>query len=281
MSQEFIIGVMLLLAIATAAYGGFIRSSGNKIVFSGLMTIPQIILAIPIIFFVPLPNVKMWSVLFVSSCIHTIYIIFLAKAYEHGELSLINPLSRGLAVLISFLGAILLAGKATSASSNWGAVLIVIGAIGFAIPRHIISRSQFIKSCSYGTMAAFFIAGFAIVDTIGATMATNVLTYISWLFLIKGLLYLIPLTVFGSVQMTFLKKNWGKLLSAGILSGGSYAVTVWAFTHGVTHIILALRSTTVLFSLLIGRAWLKETVMPIKYLYGILIMLGIVFISVG
>ena len=68
---------------------------------------------------------------------------------------------------------------------------------------------------------------------------------------------------------------------AGGLSLGSYWVVLWAMTAAPIAAVAALRETSILFALMLGSLWLKETLTPSRIFAVLLIMAGAVGLRYG
>lgn len=68
--------------------------------------------------------------------------------------------------------------------------------------------------------------------------------------------------------------NWHKGAIAGGLSFGSYWVALWAMTAAPIAAVAALRETSILFALMLGSLWLKETMTPQRIAAAVLIVAG-------
>ena len=71
-----------------------------------------------------------WMWAGVSGCIHLPYCIFLARAYDHGDFSLVYPMARGGGALLAAIGGVLLLGD----DLGWLSFTAVVTAIGRPIP---------------------------------------------------------------------------------------------------------------------------------------------------
>ena len=65
------------------------------------MSLSSAIFALPFLFFVPLPNIAMLQVLALSLPAHWIYQTTLVRALHRGDLSLVFPVMRGSAPLLT------------------------------------------------------------------------------------------------------------------------------------------------------------------------------------
>jgi drug/metabolite transporter (DMT)-like permease len=67
-----------------------------------------------------------------------------------------------------------------------------------------------------------------------------------------------------------------RALVGGGLSGGAYAISVWAMTQAPVALVASLRETSVLFATLIGARMLRERLSPRRWGGVIAVVLGVV-----
>ena len=120
-----------------------------------------------------------------------------------------------------------------------------------------------------------FIAGYTVVDGLGARASGDALAYAGWLFLLDSpiiaLVYLLrhrrlPMTQGGPALWTG--------LGGGVLSLLAYGIVIWAITLAPMGTVSALRETSVLFAALIGAIFLGEKLTPRRALSCLLISGG-------
>ena len=219
------------------------------------------LLAVPFLFVVPFPDAASWPYLVGSIVIHLAYYFLMVNAYRSGELSLVYPLMRGVAPLITaVLGIIWL--RELPAPISWlGMLMISIGVIALALrpagDAPVLAGHG--RAVSFALGNAAVIAVYTIIDGTGARLSGNPWAYIVWLFLLDA----IPFSIFMLVTRrraflaALIERRWHGLIG-GALSAGAYAISVWAMTKAPVALVASLRETSVLFATLIGARLLKE-----------------------
>ena len=66
----------------------------------------------------------------------------------------------------------------------------------------------------------------------------------------------------------------GKSLLGGVVSIAAYGIVIWALQSGAMGTVSALRETSVVFAVLIGRTFLREAVSGTRWVACIIVALG-------
>jgi drug/metabolite transporter (DMT)-like permease len=242
------------------------------------MVIPQFFIVFPFLFIFPKPSFTTFEYLTISSIIHTSYIIFLGLAYKEGQLSHVFPLAAGTAPLLALGYGWLIDGHSLSSIAIMGIIILCTGIMSLVFIDKSFLTISMRKSTLYAVMTSFFIFGYALIDANGVLTAISPLQYIVWLFALKALLLFIPMCFLGKIKLVTIKMHWPQYLSAGLIAGAGYAVIVWTFSHREVEVILALRSTSILFTMIMSIFLLKESFTWIKMLSTSFITLGLFLI---
>ena len=260
MSLEITLAV-LLAALLHASWNAMIKGGSDVLLDTATIVAGAGLIAFPFLFVVPLPNAASWPYIFGSIITHLAYYFLMVNAYRTGELSLVYPLMRGVAPLITaVLGVVWL--RELPPPLSWiGILLISIGVVALAL-RPAGAAPVLLghgRAVGFALGNAAVIAVYTIIDGTGARLAGNPWSYIVWLFVLDAL----PFTIymFATRKRAFVvalieRRRHG--LIGGALSAGAYAISVWAMTKAPVALVASLRETSVLFATLIGARLLKE-----------------------
>jgi drug/metabolite transporter (DMT)-like permease len=266
---------VLLAALLHAAWNAMIKGGRDVLLDTAAIVAGAGLLALPFIFVVPLPSAAAWPYILASVATHLAYYYLMVNAYRTGDLSLVYPLMRGVAPLITaVLGIVWL--REMPAPHAWlGMALISLGVIALALRSadHAPSR----VAIGFALANACVIATYSIIDGTGARLSGNVWSYIVWLFVIDAL----PFTLFmlATRRRAFVQALWARRrngLIGGGLSAGAYAISVWAMTQAPVALVASLRETSVLFATLIGARLLHEKLTPRRWLGVVAVVVGVV-----
>jgi drug/metabolite transporter (DMT)-like permease len=268
----------LLAAVLHATWNAALRSGADRLQFVTVMSFATTVAALPFALALPLPAPSSWPYLGVSAVLQTVYIIFLAAAYRHGELGQVYPVVRGSVPLLVTIGGFLLAGQRLRDLALFGVALISCGIISLAVGRGRLPR----RSLGLALVTASFVASYVIADALGVRRAGNPLSYTAWIWLAYGAL--MPLA-YWLLRRDFAFDLKGrdslKALAGGMLSFGSYGAVVLAFSLGDVGAITALRETSVVFAAIIGRVFLGEALTARRVLVCLAVTAGAVCIGLA
>jgi drug/metabolite transporter (DMT)-like permease len=260
LSLEITLAV-LLAALLHASWNAMIKGGSDVLLDTATIVAGAGLIAFPFLFVVPLPSAASWPYIFGSIITHLAYYFLMVNAYRTGELSLVYPLMRGVAPLITaVLGIVWL--RELPAPLSWaGMLLISLGVIALALrpTGHAPVLLGHGRAVGFALGNAAVIAVYTIIDGTGARLAGNPWSYIVWLFVLDALpfsIYMLATRKRAFVAALIERRRHG--LIGGALSAGAYAISVWAMTKAPVALVASLRETSVLFATLIGARLLKE-----------------------
>lgn len=270
---------ILAAAVGSAFWNAIMHSAADRRLMAALMTIPQIVIALPFLFYLPTPDSSVYWILFISACIHTGYIIFLGKTYQFSEFNEIYPVAIGIAPIINLLIVSILFSIKITWIAIAGVFLISASVAMFSLlkirkketPHHF-------RAILLALVTATFIAVYSTLDFYGIHHSASKFSYLTWLFILKGLLILVPTLLLQKIPFKQIKNEFRNFMMAGILSGVGYAVAMWAFYYLSSPIVLALRSTSIVFSIFMAVFLINESVKPSQYVFTFVIFVGIVLL---
>jgi len=252
----------LFSAVTLAGANTFVKASKDILAGRSVMTLTTAVLALPFAFIMPLPNAATWAVLALSIPAHWIYQTTLVRALSRGDLSLVFPVMRGSAPLLTALFAGLFLHEHLSNLSLLGLFIASLATLIFALPErnfggsHTMRNTALMWACLTGAMVAVY----NVVDAKGTRTAPNPFSFTVWLFLLDWI---------GVNTVTFLTrgaKAYGAMLrstartgiGAGTLSLFSFSAALYGFSIAPVAYISAMRETAVVFAALMGWFFLRE-----------------------
>jgi drug/metabolite transporter (DMT)-like permease len=266
---------VLLAALLHATWNAMIKGGRDVLLDTAAIVVGAGLVALPFLPLVPLPQPQAWPYIIASVVTHLAYYFLMVNAYRTGDLSLVYPLMRGVAPLITaVLGIFWL--REMPATFAWaGMLLISAGVIALALRTADHSPSG--KAVSFALANACVIAIYSIIDGNGARASGNVWSYIVWLFVLDA----IPFTLYMLVtrRRAFVQALWQRRrngMIGGGLSAGAYAISVWAMTQAPVALVASLRETSVLFATLIGARLLNEKLTPRRWAGVAAVVIGVI-----
>jgi len=251
--------MILGAALVHATWNALIRADRDRLALIKAMSTTQFALSLSLIPFVALPARESWPYLLASPVFNTGYMLFLNRAYQAGELSLVYPFARGIAPLIVAVVSIVLLGEQLGHTNQIAILLIVLGTTSLALTRGPASLRD-LRAVLLALGTGGFIAGYTIIDSIGARAAGTAHGYMVWISLSTGIL--IVSCVHWLQQRRRHVPGGQRSQRAGIVSGlMSYAsswLVIWGLTLAPVALVSALRETGIVFAAIIGVVVLKE-----------------------
>jgi drug/metabolite transporter (DMT)-like permease len=270
---------VLAAALMHASWNAVIKVNLDRFSAILLLSLVQSGIAGALILALPAPHISSWPWIAASALLHAGYKLFLARAYEHGDLSQVYPLARGTAPLLVALAGVFLLAETLTASRLAAILAISSGVLLMAVEglRKRSARKPTALLYAFGT--AVFTAGYTIVDGIGARIGGTASGYTMWMFLGDGIVMsFYALVTKGRAAFIGLAGAWQNGLIAGSLSLGSYWIAIWAFTLAPIALVAALRETSVLFAMLIGVFFLGEQAGRSRWLAAAIIGIGLILV---
>ena len=257
-----VLSLVLLAAVLHASWNALVKAGEDKLVMQTLVICVHGYLAMPLLFFLPLPDPASWPYLGLSALIHFVYYAGVIGAYRHGDLSQVYPIARGSAPALVALGAWALAGEALSAAELLGVFTVSLGIVSLtSLPRQLRGQGdgREAKAIGFALLTGATIASYTLADGLGVRESGHALSYILWLFALEA----VPLTAFtlwrrrGRVVAAF-KPHLKAGVIGSLLSGLAYGIVIWAMSVAPMAHVVALRETSVLIAAIIGTRLLRE-----------------------
>lgn len=213
-----------------------------------------------------------WAV--VSGILEVAYFLALQRGYRVGDVSVVYPLARGTAPLLSVAAAILILGERPTLLELAGAAVVVAGVlvIGFAGNRD--RRRDNRAGVGYGLLVGAIIATYTIWDAAGVTVQGLPPVGLYWgSAVVQALIFLVPAMRNPGETVATAKAHPIAILLFGILSPLSYILVLTAVQLAPVSVIAPAREVSVVLVGLAGWLLFKEP-HPVQRLIGAGILLG-------
>jgi drug/metabolite transporter (DMT)-like permease len=275
------VGVGLALAgvsaVASSSFHALLKSGGDKLVVQAWSSLVGLLLALPFVFWVGLPERVFWIWLFAGWVLHSIYYLVLVWSYEASDYSVAFPIARGVTPIFTAVLGIVWLGDSLGPLTLAGVVTICAGILLLSFNRGI-TRSGLMAAGSAGLLNACF----SLVDAKGMRLATDPMNFIVWYYIADGI----------SMPLLVAIRNRGKVLEVaaanartgiwvGIMALFAFLPTLIAFRLAPVGAVSAIRATSVVFSLFLGGILLKEKLDKRRIGGALLVTLGALAIIGG
>jgi len=252
----------LFSAVTLAGANTFVKASKDILAGRSVMTLTSAVLALPFAFIVPLPNAATWAVLAMSIPAHWIYQVALVRALSRGDLSLVFPVMRGSAPLLTALAAAIFLHEQLTTLALLGLFIASLATLIFALPEKSFGGSHKVRNSAlmWAGLTGAMVAVYNVIDARGTRTAPNPFSFTVWLFLTDwiGVNTVTFFTRGRKAYTDMLRSTWRTGVGAGTLSLFSFGAALYGFSIAPVAYISAMRETAVVFAALMGWFFLRE-----------------------
>jgi drug/metabolite transporter (DMT)-like permease len=274
----------LFSAVTLAAANMSVKMGSDILVGRAVLSASAALTIAPAAFFVPLPDARTWGALLLAVPAHYAYQLCLIRAMQRGDLSLVFPVMRGAAPLLTAAAAFLFLGEALPPLALAGLVGATAALFLFAAPPRgtLLRHHPDAAVLAWALATAVGVALYNVADASGVRGAPEPFTYIVWIFLLDSVC--ITCTALARRRSELgraIASKWRFGVAAGFLSILSYGSAVYAFSLMETAKVSALRETSVVFAALMGALFLKEGFGARRVAAALLLAAGLVAMQFG
>lgn len=241
-----------------------VKSFDNKLVSTCTMKLLESIAVIPLLFILPVPHTSELCLLIAGSvCIHVLYRIFMVESFRLGDFSVVYPLARGTAPLLTAVGALVFLGEDVSIPTFISISLLCFGISLFSLDAKKCKisglRNVPLASIVFAFLTGLCTVAYTLVDAQGVRLAEHPLTYVAWSYLLQGpILFTYAYLKTGKETFSIAKKQMRRTCLTALLAGSGYPLALLSMKLADVSKMAALRETSVLFGVLIGVFILNE-----------------------
>ncbi len=270
-------GFVLLAAVLHASWNALLHGNRDRFLSMAWMSIAIAVTSTFVVVSHPLPAAASWPYIVASGLVHIVYNISLVRSYRRNDFALAYPIARGSSPLLVALGAAVFAHEAIGPVSALGIALTSAGIIAIALQRHRVSRAGVLAALATGATIALY----TVIDGIGVRLSDGQpLVYTAWMFMFYWLMPLLFVATRGIAPLWTPVRDEplavASSLAGGLVSLAAYGIVIWALQSGAMGMVSALRETSVVFAVLIGRLFLRETVTATRWLACLVVAAGAV-----
>ena len=262
-------------ALLHAGWNAIIKTGLSKQTSMFLLSVGHAAIGFGVALTKPFPVAEAWPWLLASGLIHMAYQLFLAFAYEQGDLSRVYPLARGAAPMMVLVVSVLFLSDPMDVMDYVGVLVLGLG-IAF-MARGVFTNGESRRLLPFAFGSAMATAGYTLADGLGARVAGDPLQYVGWLMMLSALFYTPAAIALRGVEVIRASgRDWIMGLIAAAASFAAYAIAVWAMTVAPLALVAALRETSILFAVLLGWLLFGDKMDRGKIIAAVLIVSGVV-----
>jgi drug/metabolite transporter (DMT)-like permease len=274
----------LFSAVTLAAANMSVKMGGDILLSRAILSGSAALLILPTAFFVPAPDAAVWNALAFALPAHFFYQICMIRALQSGDLSLVFPVMRGAAPLLTAFVALIVLREALAPLAWAGLVLATLAVAVFALPPKGVAMRDHPHAAAlfWAVGTAVGIALYNVTDARGVRVAPSPFTYIVWLFLLDGIaVMLLAAFLRRRLIARTLASRWHFGVAGGALSILSFGSALYAFGLMETAKVTALRETAVVFAAAMGSMFLGESLGRRRILAAAVLAAGLVLMQFG
>ena len=245
-----IAALVLFAALLHASWNAVLKGGRDGLWGMTVMGIATSLACAAIVPFLPAPARASWPHIAGSALLHVGYNAFLVRAYRSGDFGSAYPIARGSSPLLVTLGAALVAQEVPTLTGMAGIILVSIGIISLGFRGRRLPETGILYALGTGC----FIAAYSVTDGIGGRLSGNAVSYTLWMCLLWGATAL-PIYMLRRRDTAIWRgaKATGMAALGGVVSLLAYGIVIFAMTLAPMGSVSALRETSVLFAVLLGR----------------------------
>ncbi|AUQ97553.1 DMT family transporter [Phaeobacter inhibens] len=275
----FVIAIILSAALLHAIWNAIVKTATDRTTTLGLVALGHVLPGAVMVASLPLPAVASLPYIGLSTVVHFGYFYMLGRAYQHGDLSVVYPIARGVVPALVSLWAMIFIGEMLPLQAWFGIALI---AFGIQLSSWKALRSGVGRGALwYALGTGFCISVYSLVDGIGVRLSGNTVSYWAW-----GAF----LHIFVAVFVILRKREtlpglplrvWALGIAGGLVSMCAYGLVLFAKNFAPLGAVSALRETSVIFAALIGFLILKEGNWQRRLGAAVLMAVGVALIGMA
>jgi drug/metabolite transporter (DMT)-like permease len=276
MSAALLYGLVILSAIAHAVWNALVKSAGDRALTMMAIRTVGMTLGLVALPFVDWPAPESWKWLAVTAVVMFAYYGLLVRSYGAGDMSVVYPLARGLAPVLTTIAAFLVIGEALSTGQIAAVVMISLGIMALSFGAGA-SRS----AVGFALATGVSVATYSFFAGLGVRSAGTVLGFQACLEIVTGFGMLCYGVATRRADLgAYVRRHSAVGLFAGAVSVAGFLAYLLAARSLPLGPVSALRETSVIFGAALGTIVLKEGFGPRRIAAAVLVTVGIVLLAV-
>ena len=274
----------LFSAVTLAAANMSVKMGTDILVGRAILSSSAALLILPAAFVVSPPDAATWRALFIALPAHFVYQICLVRSMQRGDLSLVFPVMRGAAPLLTAFSALIFLGEELAPLAWAGLLCATAAVVAFALPpKGVRLRDHPDRTALLWALGtALGVSLYNVADARGVRIAPGPFTYIVWLFLLDGIaITTLAVVVRRNILAQAIAMKWRFGVAAGALSILSFGSALYAFSLIETAKVSALRETSVVFAAAMGSLFLGESFGRRRIIAAMVLAAGLLLMQFG
>lgn len=245
-----------------------------------------------------------WLIVLASAVVHLLYFTALLKGYRVADLTVVYPVARGSAPLMSAVGAVLLLGEQLGTIGMAGVLAVCIGVFviagGPGLWRQLrgrdphgsgakapdpAARARLLAGLRWGAISGALIAGYTVIDGYAVKVLLVGPVLLDYVGNVLRVPFLLPQVLRSRDAVEAFKdvcrSHWRHALVVAALGPLAYVLVLYAVTMAPLSHVAPAREVSMLFAALIGGRLLGEDERGLRLLGAACIAAGVVALALG
>jgi drug/metabolite transporter (DMT)-like permease len=275
MSAALLYGLVILSAIANALWNALMKSAGDRALTMVAIRAVGLMFGLAALPFVDWPAPESWKWLGLTASVMFVYYGLLVRSYGVGDMSVVYPLARGLAPVLTTIAAFVAIGETLSAGQMVAVALVSLGIMALSFGAGA-SR----QAVGFALATGVAVATYSFFAGLGVRTAGTVLGFQACLEVVTGAGTVgYGLVVRRADILSYAKRHGIVGLLAGAISVAGFLAFLLAAQHLPLGPVTALRETSVIFGAVLGTIILKEGFGPRRIAAATLVTAGIMLLA--
>lgn len=260
----------LVAAVLHATWNALVKGGGDPLLDLALVWGGSAALAVFALPFVALPAAAAWPYLLATQVIHMPYGLLLAAAYRAGSLSHVYTVARGTPPMLIAIATALFVETLTPGQYA-GIAVISLGILITGVAPHAPAKATGLALC-----VAVTIAGYSILDGLGARASGEPVGYAAWFFVLMGASFVALVAARRGLAplARYARANWRRAAIGGPAGALGYGLVLWAMSFAPVAGVSALRETSVAIAVFIGWWFMGDPMSKRRVAGAILVLCG-------
>jgi drug/metabolite transporter (DMT)-like permease len=291
------LALVIAAALLHASWNLIVKRSGGDHRFAFLTALGVTVLWAPAAWWfgadeLPRWGAREWAVVTLSAALHVAYYLTLLRGYREADLTVVYPIARGGAPLITVLAAVALLGERLSLAATLGVIAVCGGVFliagGPALWRGArdgagaAAHHRLRRGLGWGGATALWIAAYSVVDG----YAVKVMLMGPVLFDYLGNVLRVPLQLplvwrERSSLPALLRSHWKPALAVSTMGPLAYILVLYAVQLAPLSHVAPAREVSMLFAALIGGKLLGEADRGARIAGAVCIAAGVIALALG
>ncbi|NGQ93030.1 EamA family transporter [Rhodobacter sp. HX-7-19] len=271
--------LVLFAALLHAGWNALVKAVDDRAGVLAAVSAAHALLGLGLIAISPAPAMASWPAIATSASLHYGYYVLLFRAYRHGDLSQVYPISRGMAPALVALSAAVLIGESLT-PQGWLGLACVCGGVGLLALQRGAAQAP-AQTVAFSICLGLLIAAYSVADGIGVRHSESVFGYMGWLFLLE---FPVPLAIALRRHRSGLRFERRVLIlgaAGGVAAVAAYGIVLYVKTIAPLGAVSAVRESSVVFAAGIGILLFKERPIGGRLLAAAVVATGVILLALA